>query len=115
MRRRVRKRGRRGLGVVVAGREEVEEEGGGGWAAIDWLGWVASWRVGLLAWQPPGRGVLVLARGGLRMVFVGGVYWERVARLCPLSGVHLVFVSLRCVVLGGVGFTGVGVRRYLLV
>ena len=47
MRRRVRKRGRRGLGAVVAGGEEVEEEEGGGWAAIDWLGWVASWRVGL--------------------------------------------------------------------
>lgn len=48
MRRRVRKRGRRGLGVGFAGGEEVEE--GGGWAAIAW------WRVGLLAWQPLGRG-----------------------------------------------------------
>ena len=91
MRRRVRKRGRRGLvgvvgvvvvglGVVVAGGEEVE---GGGWAAI-----------GLLAWQPPGRGVLVLARGGLRRCLWAGVL-EIVARLCPLSGFHLVL--FRCV------------------
>lgn len=105
MRRRVRKRGRRGLGVVVgvvvvvlggvvAGGEEVEEEEeGGGWAAI---GWVGLRRGGLVFWlgSPQEGGVLVLARGGLRRCLGAGVL-EKVARLCPLSGFHLVL--FRCV------------------
>ena len=74
MRRRVRKRGRRGLvvvvgvvvvglGVVVAGGEEVEEEEGGGWAAIGWVGLgcvVEGWSFGLAA---PGKGGCWFWRG----------------------------------------------------
>ena len=72
MRRRVRKRGRRGLGVVVAGGEEVEEEGGGGWAAIGWVGLgcvVEGWSFGLAG---PRKGGVGLGEGWVEKVFVGG-------------------------------------------
>lgn len=69
------------------------------------------WSFGLAA---PRKGGVGFGEGWVEKVFVGGCIGNR-SQVMPFERIPSCFVSLRCVVLEWVGFTGVGVRRYWLV